>query len=199
MLDGPDGCGKSTQTARLAKTLSDRHPEKKIITTREPGGTSAGEKIRNTLLRHYPEGSSLYPETEVYLFFAARAQLVREVIKPAMENDEIVICERWVSSTQAYQGHAGNIPLEEIDRTGRLALEGCKPDLLLILDVNSEEGLRRLQGDVDRIEAKSLHFHEQVRKGFHKIVKQQNNAFLIPAGQIEDTAILILKEVERVI
>ncbi len=199
VLDGPDGCGKSTQAKMLEQALAEKYPEKEIITTREPGGTAAGEEVRNTLLRHYPDGATLFSETEVYLFFAARAQLLREVIKPAIKEGKVIICERWASATLAYQGYAGDIPIEKIEETGRLALDGIEPHLLIILDVEAGDGLDRMEGDADRIEAKSLEFHKKVREGFHKIAEQYENAVLIEAGTIQETHKRLLQEVERVL
>ena len=199
VLDGPDGCGKSTQAKLLFNALSRKYPERKIIATREPGGTAAGEEIRNILLKHYSDGSSLFAETEVYLFFAARAQLAREVISPALNEGKIIICERWVSATLAYQGYAGKIPVENVIRTGALAIGDFEPDLLVILDVETEEGIKRIGRKADRIEAKSLAYHRSVRLGFHEIVKNFKHAILIPPGTIEETHRRVFEEVERVI
>jgi dTMP kinase len=199
VLDGPDGCGKSTQAKMLVQAIAGKYPEKEIITTREPGGTAAGEEIRDMLLHHYPDGATLFSETEVYLFFAARAQLVREIITPALGEGKIIICERWVSATLAYQGYAGSVAVEQIKETGRLALDDIEPHLSLILDVKAGDGLDRIEGEADRIEAKSLEFHKKVREGFHKIVEQCENAVLIEAGTIEETHKRVLQEVERVL
>ena len=163
VLDGADGCGKTTQAKLLAEALQRRGVE--AILTHEPGGTPAGERIRDVLLS--PATGDLNPLTEALLFCADRAQHVLEVVRPALEAGQIVISDRYSSSTTVYQGHAGGVGAETVETLNRIATHGLQPDLLIVLDLDPMVGLRRKRGDLaDRIERKSLDFHRRVREGF---------------------------------
>ncbi|MEK7469322.1 MAG: dTMP kinase [Planctomycetota bacterium] len=161
VLDGPDGCGKSTQAARLFKRLSDagRH----VLHLREPGGTPAGERIRQILL---DPAVTLNTSAETFLFMAARAQLVNEKIHPALAHGDTVVCERWISSTVAYQGVAGGFGPAAVMDLGRHAIGTLAPDVLFVLDVPPEVGLARVKRGLDRMELKGLEYHRKVRDGY---------------------------------
>ncbi len=161
VFDGPDGCGKSTQLTRAAEQLTQAGIE--VVTTRDPGGTVIGDKIRQLLLdiNH----SKMTPACETMLYMASRAQLAEEVIRPALSNQACVLCDRYISSTIAYQG-AGGIDTRQIRSAGEVAVGGLWPDLTIILDLPAEVGLSRLPGAPDRMEAKALSFHEKVRELF---------------------------------
>ena len=166
VLDGVEGCGKSTQLRLLAEHL--RSLGRDVVVTLEPGGTPVGQRVRELLLDpRYPE---MTPLTEVLLFCASRAQHCHEVIRPALAAGKIVVCDRFASSTVVYQGYAGEVDPETIRRINDAATGGLEPDLLIILDLPPEAGLRRKFGDAaasgDRIEEKSLDFHRRVREGF---------------------------------
>ncbi len=166
VIDGGEGCGKSTQIQLLAEHL--RALGHVVTVTREPGGTPVGERIRALLLD--PAHPEMDPVTEVLLFCASRAQHCRELILPALERGEIVLCDRFSESTAAYQGFAGGLGFDIVRQVNDVATGGLEPDLLVILDLDPIVGLRRKAGehahDADRIEQRSLDFHQRVREGF---------------------------------
>lgn len=165
VFDGVEGCGKSTQARLLAETLGKLG--ERVELTLEPGGTAVGQAIRGCLLD--PNFGDMHELTEVFLFCADRAQHVLEVISPALEAGKIVISDRYAASTIVYQGYAGGVDTETIEVLNQYATRGLQPDLLVILDLDPSEGLRRKRGDTaDRIESKSLEFHQRVRKGFQQ-------------------------------
>ena len=161
-LEGNEGCGKSTQIRLLKVAL--RKAGKKVFLTREPGGTAVGDQIRKVLLSE--KNKALSPLSETLLYMASRAQLVAQVIRPRLEKGEVVLCDRWMDATLAYQGYAGGVDIEFIRALGRVATQGVTPKLSLYLDLPVKIGLRRAvkRHKADRIEKKSLVFHEKVRR-----------------------------------
>jgi len=169
-LEGPDGCGKSTQLAPLADYL--RSIGRTVVTTREPGGTAISDQVRQILMAM--KNTSMHPRTELLLFLSARAQLVEEVIRPRLAAGEIVISDRYGDSTLAYQGYGHGYDRDTIRRLLEFATGGLKPDLTLLIDVDVEEGLRRRQvggGEWNRLDAYQLEFHRRVREGYHELAK----------------------------
>jgi len=149
-----------------------------VTLTREPGGCSIGEEIREILLK--PRGQQiLSDESELFLFAAGRAQHVRETILPALSTGNIVVASRFIDATTAYQGYGRGLPIESIRDVNELATGGLNPDLTIILDIDSEKGIHRARGvdeetpvgEVDRIESESIEFHKRVRNGYLEIVK----------------------------
>jgi len=177
-VEGPDGSGKSTQVDLLVTFLRSRGHS--VLVTREPGGTPVGESVRKLLLEP-TDGHELADETELFLFAAARAQHVRERILPAMTQGHIVVASRYVDATMAYQGYGRGLPLRQIREINELATGGLKPDLTIILDIDSEEGLHRARGvdkempvgEIDRIEAAGIAFHKRVRDGYIAIASDE--------------------------
>ncbi|HEV8697743.1 MAG TPA: dTMP kinase [Candidatus Limnocylindrales bacterium] len=165
-IDGPEGGGKTTQAKRLAAFLSSRLPS--VHLTREPGGTWLGERLREVLLARTGSTAPTDPLTDALVFNAARRQLVREVIRPALESGTIVICARFADSTLAYQGYGAGVPLDQLRILADVATDSLVPDLTILLDVPVEIGLaRKAPGDVTRFEAEyDLAFHQRVRDGF---------------------------------
>lgn len=162
VFEGPEGSGKSTQARRLADRFrsSGRH----VVVTREPGGTPIGEQVRGVLLDK--ANCAMLPETEVLLYSAARAQHVGEVIKPALARGEIVICDRFVDSTLAYQGGGRGLDLGHLETIQRFAIGDVVPDVRLLLDLSVESGLARrfaIAGDVNRFDEADVAFHQRVR------------------------------------
>ena len=143
---------------------------------REPGGTKTSEAIRKILLDK--RLAAMRPETELLLYLAARAQLVREKIEPALRLGKIVVLDRFEDSTLAYQGFGGSIPLPTIEEFSRFVRGSLKPDLTILLDVKTQQGLRR-SGRGDRVEKKSVAFHEKVRKGFLALARREPKRFLV--------------------
>jgi dTMP kinase len=183
VLDGPDGCGKTVQTKLLTEWLAEYH----IPTTsfRDPGDTTIGEKIRLVLL--CPEHIAMDISTEVLLYMAARAQLWREKIAPALQQNECVILDRWLSSTCAYQGYASGFGMDRVIKVATHCLERIWPDLTVILDVDLETGISRLAGQPDRMEAKARQYHQKVREGFLELARQQENFSVVDASNDIDT------------
>lgn len=158
-FEGPEGAGKSTAVATLAAELRSRGHE--VLTTREPGAGAFGAKVRALLL----EGGEVEPSAELFLFLADRAQHVATIIRPALLGGTVVLCDRFADSTLAYQGYGRGWDLDWLRRLNATATGGLTPDLKLLFDLSSEEGLARLE-QRDRIDAESLEFHHRVREGF---------------------------------
>ncbi|MBI5144123.1 MAG: dTMP kinase [Candidatus Omnitrophica bacterium] len=168
-FEGPEGCGKSTQSKLLYNYLRARSYD--CIHTREPGGTEAGERIRQILL--HSKKIHITDYTELFLFEANRSQIVEEVIRPNLAKKRIVICDRFNDATRAYQGYGGRIPLKKIEMLNTIATGGLKPDLTILLDVDTPTGLRRAKvKGIDRMEAKDIIYHRRVRAGYLKLAKK---------------------------
>jgi dTMP kinase len=165
-IEGPDGAGKTTQTEWLAAGLLAGGLE--VVSTREPGGTWLGERLREVLLARTGSTAPTDALTDAFLFNAARRQLVSEIIAPALSAGRTVISARFADSTLAYQGYGAGVPLERLRALEALATDGLRPDLTILLDLPVEAGLaRKAPGDVTRFEAEfDLAFHRRVRQGF---------------------------------
>jgi len=161
VVDGPDGSGKTTQTARLADHL--RAAGADVLQLREPGATPAGEAIRELLL---DADTDLTARAEMLLYQAARAQLVETVIRPALARGATVVLDRYAYSTAAYQGFGLGLDPDDVARVSAIATGGLEPDLVVFLDVDPAVGLARLSGAHDRIEGRPLEYHRRVREGF---------------------------------
>jgi dTMP kinase len=166
-FEGVEGAGKSTQLGLLRAALEGREGPgdggREVVVTREPGGTPAGERVRALLL---DPAAELHPRTEALLFAAARAELVERVIRPALERGAVVLCDRYLDSSLAYQGGARGLGLGPVEQVNRFATAGLRPDLVVLLDLDPAHGLGRRSGGRDRIEAQELAFHRRVRQAF---------------------------------
>jgi dTMP kinase len=162
VFDGPDGSGKSTQLRNFARALADHDVPTHQV--RDPGGTPVGERIRELLLNRGEIAMSARCET--LLFMASRAELVETEILPALSRGQLVLADRFVSSTLAYQGTAGGVPWADIAAAARVATRGLIPDLIVIFDLDEQAAAKRLSPLLDRMEAKGLAFHRAVRKGY---------------------------------
>lgn len=171
-FEGPEGSGKSTQTRLLSDYLSAEGWQ--VISTREPGGTRIGNAIRQVLLD--VAHTEMKPRTETLLFNAARAQLVDEVIRPALVAGKIVLCDRYADSTLAYQGYGHGQDLNDLHHLIEYATSGLKPDLTLYLDIDPDQGLQRKQHaahlEWNRLDAATLSFHEKVRAAYLRLAEQ---------------------------
>lgn len=167
-FEGIDGSGKTTQINLLKRYLEEKGYE--VLVTREPGGTRISEKIRSVILD--PENTAMWEITEMLLYASARAQLVHEVIKPAIESGKIVICDRFIDSSLAYQGYGRQISLDYIIKVNNIALDGIMPSLTFFLDIPPEAALKRRlsSSQPDRIEQESLKFYNKVYEGYLSIV-----------------------------
>ena len=198
-FEGSEGSGKSTQMKLLYERL--RTLDKSVITTREPGGTQLGESIRN-LLKHAPEGQGMFPETELLLFAASRAQLVREVIEPALDLGKIILCDRFLDSTTVYQGVARKIAEDPVQMINTFAVGNLLPNMTIVVDVPAEVGFERIRkrtGDLpDRMEQESIGFYKQVREGYLILAKSLPERFLVVDGtqNADDTADQIWDEIQ---
>ena len=189
-FEGGEGCGKSTQIAALkAKLEAEGH---EVIQTREPGGTSLGEAIRH-LLQHDEAGHGMSAEAELLLFAASRAQHVRRLIRPAIAEEKIVLCDRFIDSTSVYQGVARAIDPDRVEAINRFAADRMIPDLTILIDLPPEIGLARAQkrsdGRPDRMEQEAIDFFEAVRKGYLKQAAKEPNRFIIFDGSLSIEAL----------
>jgi dTMP kinase len=180
-FEGSEGCGKTTQVQKLAERLA-RSGVTHLV-TREPGGTPIGETIRE-LLQFAPHNSSMTPETELFLFEASRSQLVREIIKPALERGMCVIADRFFDSTTVYQGAARTLDRELIERLNTFAVGHCIPDVTFVLDVNAATAKSRMQGPrkTDRMEQQPAEFYERVREGYRALAKREPSRVVLIDG-----------------
>jgi dTMP kinase len=184
VLDGPDGCGKTTQTGLLVGWLKEQGVD--VVTFREPGGTAIGEKIRQILLK--PNHVAMSTPAEVMLYMAARVQLWQEKIGPALKEDKCVILDRWLSSTCAYQGCAGGFGADNVIKIAEDCLERPWPDLTVILDLDLPTAAKRLSRDLDRMEQKGNDYHQKVRQGFLELAKNRKDFVILDASADIDAA-----------
>ena len=192
-FEGVDKAGKSTQIQKLAEHF--RQLGREVLCTREPGGTPLCEELRDLVMKRRQEGIS--SETELLLFSASRAQLLREVIWPALERNAVVLCDRFADSTTAYQGYARGMDQEFIRHLNAFALAGRWPDMTILLDLTVEESFKRLDrvlqetaSDSDRFEVEGRRFHEAVRNGFLQIAKENPRRVVVfsAANSVEKIA-----------
>ncbi|MSU67994.1 MAG: dTMP kinase [Opitutia bacterium] len=182
-FEGSEGSGKSTQIARLAAHF--QKTQREVLTTREPGGTEIGEQIRNIIV-HNSKGDEMCAETELLLFTAARAQLVREVIAPAIMRGAIVLSDRFLDSSTVYQGIGRNLAADPVAQINRFAVGNVMPDLTVVIDVPTEVSLARLRqraSDLpDRMERENLEFYTKVREGYLVLARGMPERFLVVDG-----------------
>ena len=171
-FEGIDGSGKSTQIDLLSDWLTERNIE--FVIVREPGGTSISERIRDILLDK--QNLSFSGESESFLFLSARAQLVSEVIRPALESGKFVICDRFIDSTLAYQGYGRGMDLSQLEAMNNMAIGGCVPGQTFLLDVDIENSIQRRSGNEDdRMESAGVKFLSKVREGYIQLSTQFSN------------------------
>jgi dTMP kinase len=192
-LEGGEGAGKSTQERLLAQALTDLGLA--VVRTREPGGTPAGEAIRTVVLS--PQYSGLDERAEALLFAAARGEHVARVIRPALERGDIVICDRYLDSSVAYQGHGRGLGAQRIRDLSLWATHDLLPDVTVLLDIDPVVGLSRVS-DPDRLEAEPLAYHQHVRDAFLVIAADEPSRFLVldAAAPVDELALVILERVQ---
>ena len=177
-LEGPEGSGKTSHIPYLVEYL--REKEYTVFPTREPGGTTISEQIRDIL--HDLKNAEMHPRTETLLYQAARAQIVEQVIKPRLDAGEIVISDRYYDSTIAYQGYGHQQDLEQVRALVKYATGGLTPDLTILLDLDIEVGLKRkIQNEAEwnRMDAYTVEFHQRVRRGYLEMVKQEPKRWVV--------------------
>ena len=183
VLDGPDGCGKSTQVKQLVQWVAQQGVE--VVTYRDPGDTRIGELIREILLS--PEHDVMSTRTELLLYMASRAQLWAEKIHPALEQGQCVVLDRWLSSTCAYQGYAGGDGVGRVLELAENCLDRIWPDATIILDVDQQTASARMNRELDRMEQKGDSYHQRVREGFLRLAENQPRIKVVDATQsVED-------------
>ncbi|WP_187119804.1 dTMP kinase [Numidum massiliense] len=187
-FEGPDGAGKTTQVNFLCQWLKESGIP--FVRAKEPGGTAIGDKVRQLLLD--PSHVEMADKAEILLYAASRAQLIEEVIQPALVDGQIVICDRYVDASLAYQGFGLGYPLRDIRAINDFGTGGIRPDRTYLLDLPAEEGIDRLQRyrpeGLDRMEQKTVAFHQRVRQGFLQLAAEEPARFhRIDARQSEDT------------
>jgi len=186
-FEGGEGCGKSTQSSLLFKKLEQQNIP--AVLTHEPGGTALGNELRKVLKRK--RGSSISPQAELFLVAASRVQLVAEVIRPALEEGKVVICDRFTYSTLVYQGYGRGLDVSFVETVNNIATQNLKPDLAILLDISPEQGLARKRSLRDRFEMEDLSFHRRVREGYLKMVAAESERWLVidaslPKGKIAE-------------
>lgn len=194
-FEGVEGSGKSTHIALLASYLQEQGYA--VCLTREPGGTKIGERLRHLILDL--QHSEMDPKTELFLYLASRVQHLAEVIRPALIEGRIVLCDRFTDATLAYQGYGRALKPAAIRPIVNYAAQGIQPDLTFLLDVAVQEGLRRLQGRglPNRLDAEAAHFHESVRKGYLALAHREPKRFRVVStqGKIETVQAKILESI----
>lgn len=178
-FEGGEACGKSTQIKKFKEYLEN----KKIpnLFTREPGGTEIGESVRDLLL-HF--GGKMNDKTECLLFTACRAQIVSDVIKPALAQGKVVVLDRYIDSFYAYQGYASGVDTGSLQAITNFAIDGAVPDITFLLDISYEDGMKRKAKDenlknLDRMESKGKAYHDKVRNGYLKMAKENLQRFVV--------------------
>lgn len=178
VFDGPDGSGKSTQFRMLRELAEGDGLE--VCEVREPGGTEVGERIRAVLLDPEVEREhAMDIRCEMMLYMASRAQLVAEKVRPALERNALVLADRFVSSTLAYQGTAGGLPVSDILRVGQVAIGECWPQLVVVFDVDQATAAKRLNPLLDRMEQKGAEYHARVRAGYLEQAENDPDRYLV--------------------
>jgi dTMP kinase len=178
-FEGSEGCGKSTQSKALFDLLTAQGHA--VLLIREPGGVAISEKVRQILLDK--NNVRMNRECETLLYMAARAQLVEEVILPELEKGTVLLCDRFLDSTVAYQGYGCGVDAATIKAIGLFATKGIQPDLTFFLDLDAQEGLRRRGAERDRIELRPVEYHERVRAGYHAIAAAEPGRVMVIDGR----------------
>lgn len=195
-LDGIDGCGKSTQGQRLGQWLEAQGHT--VVSCRDPGGTALGDQLRGILLE---QKQSLSPPAEALLFMASRAQLVAEIVRPALDRGDTVVSDRFLLANVVYQGYGGGLDPRQLWEAGRLSTGGLEPDLTIVLDLPISVARARRSRAPDRVESRGDDYHERVRQGFLTEARQQPGriAVLDAAAALEAVHERIVQEVRRVL
>ncbi len=177
-LEGPDGSGKTSQVAPLVEFLQNEGLQ--LLALREPGGTEISEQVRQVIMTM--KNTGMNPRTEILLFLAARAQLVAEVIRPALAEGKVILCDRYADSTLAYQGYGHGVDLEILRSMLDFATGRLYPDLTLLLDIETEAGLRRKRragGEWNRLDAYDIDFHRRVRQGYFELAANEPERWVV--------------------
>ncbi|MFJ8237941.1 dTMP kinase [Ureibacillus sp. NPDC094379] len=199
-FEGPEGAGKSTVLGKIVELLTEENIE--VMATREPGGIEISEKIRDIILN--PEHTAMDEHTEALLYAAARSQHYFEKVEPALEQGKLVLCDRFIDSSLAYQGYARGLGIDEVLSINEFAIGKQMPDITILFDLEPEVGLARIHAhsdrEVNRLDVESLAFHRKVRQGYREVVKRYPDRIIVVNAdqtieQVIDEVWKILKEV----
>lgn len=195
-FDGIDGTGKSTQLVLFTQWLQSLGHS--VVICRDPGGTPTGEAIRKLLL---DPASQISPRAEALLYMAARAELVDEVIRPALKAEQVVVSDRFLLANVVYQGHAGGIPTDDLWQLGNFAVGGVSPDLILLFDLPSEVATARIQRKPDRLEQRGAEYQQRLREGFLAEARRnpEQIAVINAAGSVEEVHLLVREAALKVL
>ena len=195
-FDGIDGTGKTTQLAMFTAWLREQGFD--VVTCRDPGGTPSGEAIRKLLL---DPASQISPRCEALLYMAARAELVDEVIRPALKADQVVVSDRFLLANVVYQGHAGGIPTSDLWQLGHFAVGGTMPDLVILLDIDPQQAAARMTRELDRLEQRGTDYAHRLRAGFlAEAERDPDHIVVIDAAQsVDDVHAAICAAARRVL
>lgn len=198
-LEGPDGCGKTTVTNQIEAYFKNKGLE--CVHTREPGGIEIAEKIRNIILD--PQNTQMDIRTEALLYAASRRQHLVERVIPALKANKLVLCERYVDSSLAYQGYGRELGFDAVYQINAFAIEGYMPDLTIYLDVDEEVGLKRIENrnNKDRLDLESLAFHHRVNEGYQALIKRFKDRIVVvdASKSIEEVVNACISLIEKVI
>lgn len=200
-LEGGEGAGKTSMLKPLEQALTEKGFH--VLTTREPGGIEIAEKIRHIILD--PEHTAMDPRTEALLYAAARRQHLMEKVLPALQQGKIVLCDRFIDSSLAYQGYARGLGIDEVLAINQFAIQNCMPDLTLFFDIAPKKGLERINANKDRernrLDLEALQFHEQVYVAYHLLMKKfPERIQVIDATQsLDHVKIQVMEEIDRFI
>ncbi len=196
-FDGIDGVGKSTQINLLTQWLRQRGLS--VVECRDPGGTPLGERVREILL-HADDDTPINARSEMLLYMASRAQLVEEVIRPALERGEVVVSDRYLLANVVYQGHAGGLDPAELKRVGATAVAGVYPDCTFVLDMDPEAASGRMRGPRDRMERRGDDYRRRLREGFLREAAADARVHVVDASRgIEEVSLAIRQIAERLL
>ncbi|KUP04241.1 thymidylate kinase [Bacillus coahuilensis m2-6] len=201
-VEGPEGAGKTTVVKRLLERLQEESID--AVATREPGGIAIAEDIRSIILN--PENTSMDPRTEALLYAAARRQHLVEKVLPALEDGKVIICDRFLDSSLAYQGYARGLGVDEVLNINEFAIDGCMPSLTLFFDISPEAGLERIARnkgrEINRLDLEGIEFHHKVYEGYKKVIsRNKNRVQLVNADQdvhqvVEEALQIILHHIK---
>ncbi len=192
-FEGADGCGKSTQMEKITQYLLSKDLE--LMVTKDPGGTDLGKKLREILLGYK---GKIYENCELFLYLADRAQHIDEKIIPALKQGKIVLCDRYIDSTLAYQGYGRGLDKDKILELNNIVSHGLIPDLTLYFDVDTEIAMQRIGNDKDRLESEGIEFYKKVREGFLDLAKKQKRIKIIDSAQdIESVFTQVKAEIDK--
>jgi dTMP kinase len=196
-FEGGEGCGKSTHSRLLLKKLEQQNI--RVVLTHEPGGTALGDELRKALKKK--RGSFVSPQAELFLVAASRAQLVAEVIRPALQEGKVVLCDRFTHSTMVYQGYGRGLDFTAIQMVNNMATRNLNPDLIIFLDIPPKQGLARKRSLKDRFELEDLSFHRRVREGYLKMAKAEPDRWLVIDASLPKSKVakIIWSRVSRIL